>query len=123
MPSKRKRVATRQAQLSRRKRRDRTKVPHQEIAPNLVGRTDSGSSLEVEVPSPSVGMNTASVAASAMAERPAFPVQQMTLPHRLSGVHSVPLPCNTHLITELMLIGIITRFVVVALADLTVSLR
>jgi hypothetical protein len=68
-------------------------------------------------------MNTASGAASAIAERPALPVQQRTRRNRPSRVRSEPLPSNAHLKTELMHIGIITSLMVVALAVLTVMLR
>ena len=123
MASKRKRVATRQAQLSRRKRRDRAKVPHQEIAPSLAVRTGSGSSSEAGGASSTVGVNTASAAASAVVERPALPVEQRTRRNRPSRVRSEPLPSNAHLKTELIHIGILTSLMVVVLAILTVVLR
>ena len=117
MPSKRKRVASRQAQLSRRKRRDRSRVPHQEVAPNVTGRAGSGASSEA------VGMNPASGAASAVVERPALPGQERTRRNRPSRVRSEPLPPNTHLKNELKRIGILTTLMAIALAVLTVVLR
>ncbi|MDP6454060.1 MAG: hypothetical protein QF898_12180, partial [SAR202 cluster bacterium] len=68
MPSKKKRVASRQAQLSRRKRRDRVRVPHQEVAPDVSGRPSPGSA--------SVAAGAGSGTTAAVVERTALPAQQ-----------------------------------------------
>ena len=120
MPSKRKRAASRQAQLSRRKRRDRVRVPHEEIAPDVSG---SASMSGLGETSTAVGASSSSGAAAAVIERPALPVQQRTRRNRPSRVRSEPLPSNTHLKSELKHIGILTSIMVVALAVLTVVLR
>ena len=123
MPSKRKRVANRQAQLSRRKRRDRARVPHEEIAPSVAARSGSDFSPGASGESSSVGVNAPSGAASAVVEQPALPVQQRTRRNRPSRVRTEPLPSNIHLKSELKRIGVITTLMVVVLAVLTVVLR
>ena len=120
MPSKRKRVASRQAQLSRKKRRDRVRVPHEEIAPDVSGSASMSGSGEA---SRAVGAGTSSGSATAVIERPALPVQQRTRRNRPSRVRSEPLPSNTHLKSELKHIGVISSIMVVALAVLTIVLR
>jgi len=117
MPSKRKRVASRQAQLSRKKRRDRVRVPHEEIAPNISDRSGSAGT------SSAASGGASSGAASAVIERPALPAQQSTRRNRPSRVRSEPLPSSTHLKTELKHIAAITTLMVIILAVLTVVLR
>ena len=117
MSSKRKRVASRQAQLSRRKRRDRVRVPHEDVAPDVSGRPSSISSSE------SVGVSNGSGTGSAVIQRPALPAQQRTRRNRPSRVRSEPLPSSAHLKTELKHIGILAVIMAIALAVLTVFLR
>ncbi|MDP6072544.1 MAG: hypothetical protein QGG34_13470 [SAR202 cluster bacterium] len=122
MPSKRRRAATRQAQLSQRKRRSRNRplnigVSDQETAPAAVSEsgqsdTSDGGVDAVAEPQPAV-----IPAQPRTTSRPSRPTRRRT------AARVDPLPTYSYLDSELRRIGAMTAVIVVLLGVLTAVLR
>ena len=122
MPSKKKRVASRQAQLSQRRRRERNRDRRADMEPGpaVVPRA---------VPADASGANDA--VAPAPAREPSIataPVRQPASPRerprpRGPSARTEPVPTYPHLRGEVRHIGIVTGVIVALLAVMTVILR
>ena len=128
MPSKKKRVASRQAQLSPRRRRERNRERHAnpEPGPAVTPRAkpadagvqhDASGAIDAVAPAPASEPSIATPA-----------VGQSALPRgrarrRGGAARAQPVPTYTHLRAEIKHIGLVTGVIVVLLAVLTVLLR
>ncbi len=130
MPSKKKRVASRQAQLSQRRRRERNRGRREDPGPGpaLVPRAmpadagaqrDASEANDAVVPAPA---SEPSIASSAV-EQPALSREQGRARRRRGAARTEPVPTYTHLRGELRHIGIVTAVIVALLTVLTVLLR
>ena len=138
MPSKKKRVASRQAQLSQRKRRERNRDRRADPAPGPAVRpqampadptadppTDPGvqhvasDADDVVAPAPV----SEPAAATPAVRQPALPRQQARPRRRGAAARLEPVPTYPYLGREVRHIGIVTSIIVVLLTVLTVLLR
>ncbi len=113
MPNKAHRAASRQAQVKRRRRRDKTRTQEFDAGPDesAVVATVAEPVVEADVEPESVAPRAPSRAAQAPARR------------SRSRAVAEPAPAQKFLAGELRQIGMITTMIVVALAVLTVFLR
>ena len=129
MPSKKKRIATRQAQLSQRRRRERNRGRRTD------DETGHGVAPRTEPAKPDVqrgGVANAAVApalssgpsiAAAAVEQPAMPRQPGRSRRRGAAARIEPVPTYPYLRAELRHIGIVAGVIIALLAGLTVILR
>lgn len=134
MPSKKKRVASRQAQLSQRRRRERNRDRRADPAPGpAVGprampadpptdkavEPDADGANDAVAPAP---ISEPSTAAPAV-RQPALPRQQARARRRGAAARVDPVPTYPHLRAEVRHIGLVTGVIVALLIVLTVLLR
>ncbi|MCL0029237.1 hypothetical protein M1N23_03750 [Dehalococcoidia bacterium] len=125
MPSKKKRVASRQAQLSQRRRREHSRGGRGSVEPDptAVPQTNQNDHDSRSGASEAVSPATLQESSPSRVQQSALPRQQARSQRKGSSALLKPVPNYPYLGSELKHVGLVTGVIVVLLIALTVVLR